>query len=87
MLSHRATVSLAEETGVPAFATPGNELWAKGWHAGAHKWYKAQVVKLRVNFPRIVVKYLADDAGNSHRLALPELDAYLHAGDVRERDW
>jgi hypothetical protein len=85
--SHRATVSLAEEIGVPAFATPGNELWAKGWHAGAHKWYQAKVVKLRASFPRIVVKYLADDAGNSHRLALPELDAYLHAGDVRERDW
>jgi integrase len=85
--SHRVTVSLTEEIGVPAFATPGNELWAKGWHAGAHKWYKAKVVKLRASFPRIVVKYLADDAGNSHRLALPELDAYLHAGDVRERDW
>lgn len=63
---------------------PGSIVWAKGYHAGVHKWFKARVKKLRVQFPRIVVAYISDEAGNTNRLALPELDAYLHAADVRE---
>ena len=83
----RLAVSLADETGVPDYAMPGNEVWARGWHAGAHGWFKARVLKLRSGFPRIVVHYFEDDQGSTNRLALPELDAYLHAGDIMSRDW
>ena len=53
-----------------------------GWHAGIKKWFTARVVKVRSAFPKIHVRFVADEAGNTHALALPELDAYLHAGDV-----
>ena len=86
-VARKASISLADETGVPEFAFPSNQVWAKGWHAGKHAWFKARVVKLRVKFPRIHVKFLEDEHRNTHPLALPELDAYLHAADVRERDW
>ena len=77
-------VSLAEENGVPQFAMPGNRVWARGWHGGAHKWFKARVVALRVRFPRIHVAFEEDEHGSAHKLALPELDAYVCAADVRE---
>ena len=80
-------MSLAQESGVPGFAMPGLTLWAKGYHGGTHKWFRAEVRRLRVQFPRIHVRYLEDERGNSHQLALPELEAYLHAGEVMERDW
>ena len=86
-VARKASISLADETGIPGYALPPNLLWAKGWHAGEHAWFKARVVKLRVKFPRIHVKFLEDEHGSTHPLALPELDAYLHAADVRERDW
>ena len=63
---------------------PPNIVWARGWHAGAHKWFRARVVQLRRAFPRIHVAFEEDEHGNSHKHALPELDAYLHAADVRE---
>ena len=61
---------------------PGNRVWAKGWYAGQHAWFQAKVLKLRVGFPRIHVAFEADAAGNTSRLALPELSAYVHADDV-----
>ena len=45
--------------GVPAYALPGQEAWAMGLHAGARKRFKAEVVGLRKQFPRIIVKYTA----------------------------
>ena len=53
-----------------------------GWHAGIKKWFTARVVKVRSAFPKIHVRFEADEAGNTHTLALPELDAYLHAGHI-----
>ena len=85
--ARKKSVSLEDETGVPEFALPPNELWAKGWHAGRHSWFKAHVVKLRTKFPRIHVAFDEDEAGNTHALALPELSAYVHAADVQPRDW
>ena len=82
-IASKPAVSLADESGVPAFAMPPNRVWARGWHAGTHKWFKARVVKLRRAFPRIHVTFDADEQGNTHKHALPELDAYLHAADVR----
>ena len=42
-----------------------------------------QVVKLRKQFPRIVVKYIEDESGNSLSLALPDpITAYLTMSDV-----
>ena len=38
--------------GVPAYALPGEEVWAMGLHAGVRKRFKATVVKLRKRFPR-----------------------------------
>ena len=72
---------------MPDFAFPPNELWAKGWHAGRHAWFRARVIKLRSTFPRIHVEFTTDETGNSHALALPELSAYVHAADVRPCDW
>ena len=69
--------------GVPAYALPGNEVWAMGLHAGTRKRFKARVVYLRKMFPRIVVKYNEDENGNNHLLALPDpITAYLTMSDV-----
>ncbi|MDC0525420.1 hypothetical protein OAO87_00380 [bacterium] len=67
---------------VPDFAMPGNSVWAKGWYASAHTWFKARVIKLRVSHPRIHVRYEEDANGSTHALSLPELDAYLYPADV-----
>ena len=85
--ARKASISLADENGVPGWAFPPLKVWAKGWHAGKHAWFKARVVKLRTQFPRIHVAFEEDEHGNTNTLALPELDAYLHAADVRARDW
>ena len=54
-----------------------------GLYAGSRKRFRATVVKLRRLFPRIVVKYLADEQGNTNPLALPDpITAYLTASDV-----
>ena len=43
----------------------------------------SQVVKLRKMFPRIVVKYMEDESGNTNSLALPDpITAYLTMSDV-----
>jgi len=50
--------------------------------------FSAEVTKVRTQFPRIVVKYLATEEGQTSRHVLPDLiTAYLHMGDVEERDW
>ena len=73
---------LSVETAVPDFVTVGARINAMGWHAGVKKWFAARVIKIRKAFPKIHVRFENDEAGNTHALALPELDAYLHAGDV-----
>lgn len=76
------------EMGVPAFALPGEEVWAMGLHAGSRKRFRAEVVSLRTQFPRIVVKYIATEDGVTAAIALPEMaTAYLHAADVEPKDW
>ena len=82
-LPRKASVELAEETGVPAYALPGAEVWAWGLYAGARKRFRARVIKLRKLFPRIVVKYITDEDGCTHRLALPDpVTAYLMMMDI-----
>ena len=76
------------EMGVPAFALPGEEVWAMGLHAGSRKRFKAEVISLRTQFPRIVVRYTASEDGETAAIALPEMvTAYLHAADVEPKDW
>ena len=54
-----------------------------GLHVGVRKRFKATVLKLRKQFPRIVVKYLEDESGGSHVLQLPDPPtAYLTMADV-----
>ena len=55
--------------------------------AGQVKWFKATVVALRVKFPRCHVRFDSDADGNTHKHALPELDAYVHAGMIAPRNW
>ena len=75
-------------TGLPANALPGEQVWAMGLRAGVRMRVKAEVVKLRNQFPRIVVKYVATEEDESSRHVLPDvLTAYLHMGDIEERDW
>jgi hypothetical protein len=46
------------------------------------------VTKLRKQFPRIVVKYIATEQDETSRHVLPDVvSAYLHMGDVEARDW
>ena len=54
-----------------------------GLYAGTRKRFKARVTKLRKMFPRIVVRYLEDESGNAHPLALPDpITAYLTMSDI-----
>ena len=74
--------------GVPAYALPGEEVWAMGLHAGARKRFKAEVLSLRKQFPRIIVKYIATEDGNTVAIALPEMrTAYVTMADVEPKDW
>ena len=69
--------------GVPAYAMPGEVVFAMGLHAGVRKRFKAKVLKLRKQFPRIVVRYTEDEAGGTHPLQLPDPSiAYLTMSDV-----
>ena len=84
----KASIDPSLEMGVPAFALPGEQVWAMGLHAGTRKRFKAEVVGLRKQFPRIIVKYLSTEDGVKAAIALPEMKtAYLHMGDIEERDW
>ena len=74
--------------GVPAYALPGEQVWAMGLHAGSRKRFKAEVVGLRTQFPRIIVKYLATEDDVTTTIALPEMKtAYLMMADVEPKDW
>ena len=86
--SRKASIDPSVEMGVPAYALPGEQVWAMGLHAGTRKRFKAEVVGLRKQFPRIIVKYLSTEDGVKAAIALPEMKtAYLHMGDIEERDW
>ena len=86
--ARKASVEASLEMGVPAYATTGEEVWAMGLHAGARKRFKAEVVGLRNQFPRIIVKYTAAEDGNTNAIALPEMNtAYLCAADIEPKDW
>ena len=46
------------------------------------------MISLRTQFPRIVVKYTANEEGETASIALPELrTAYVCAADVEVKDW
>ena len=51
--------------------------------------FRAEVTALRVQFPRIVVRYTAsEDGAATHPHALPEMrTAYVTMADVAPRDW
>jgi len=84
----KASIAPELEMGVPAFAMPGELVWAMGLHAGSRKRFKAEVLSLRLQFPRIVVRYTATEDGETASIALPEMrTAYLCAADVEPRDW
>merc|ERR1712185_13433 len=68
----KPAVDASVDMGVPAYALPGEEVLAMGLHAGVRKRFKATVTKLRKQFPRIVVKYIATESGGTHPLELPD---------------
>ena len=81
--ARKASIDAVEEMGVPAFALPGETVWAMGLHCGVRKRFKAKVVKLRKLFPRIVVQYVATEDGGTHPLELPDpITAYLTMTDL-----
>ena len=81
--ARKASIDAVEEMGVPAFALPGETVWAMGLHCGGRKRFQAKVVKLRKLFPRIVVQYVATEDGGTHPLELPDpITAYLTMTDV-----
>ena len=87
-MARRPSVSLADENGIPGFVLPGGgPYWCQGFYAGRIGWFRATTIKLRKAFPRIHVRFIADADGNTHPHALPELDAYVHAGQIKPRDW
>jgi hypothetical protein len=86
--ARKASVDPSVEMGVPAYALPGEQVWAMGLHAGTRRRFKAEVVGLRKQFPRIIVKYIATEDGNKAAIALPEmLTAYVTMADVEPKDW
>ena len=86
--TRKASVDPAVEMGVPAYALPGEQVWAIGLHAGARKRFKAEVIGLRKHFPRIIVKYIATEDDVTSAIALPEMKtAYLMMADVEAKDW
>ena len=86
--ARKASIDPSVEMGVPDYAVPGKELWAMGLHAGTRKRFQAEVVSLRTQFPRIVVKYISTEDGNTTSIALPEMrTAYVTMADVAPKDW
>ena len=83
-LKRRGTVlpPAIHEYPVPSFVVPGARVWAKALYVGQHAWFLARVVKVRAQHPRIHVHFEEDAQGNTHKHALPELDAYLFPADV-----
>ena len=81
--ARKASIDPAAEMEVPPFAEPGETVWAMGLHCGIRKRFKAKVVKVRKQFPRIVVKYIATESGGTHPLELPDpVTAYLTMTDL-----
>ena len=75
---------------MPSHLPRGEQVWAMGLHAGTRKRFKAEVVKLRPQFPRIVVKYTATEDDNTAAISitLPEIrTVYLTIADVELKDW
>ena len=86
--SRKASIDPSHEMGVPAYALPGERVVAMGLRGGVRLRFRAEVTALRKAFPRIVVKYIATEEGETHPLALPEMrTAYLMMGDVFPKDW
>jgi multidrug efflux pump subunit AcrA (membrane-fusion protein) len=71
--SRKPSVDPSVDMGVPAFAMPGKEVRATGLFGGARMAFRARVVELRKQFPRIVVEYTATVDGVTARHALPEM--------------
>ena len=67
---------------VPPFVVPGARVWAKALYVGQHAWFLARVIKVRATHPRIHVRFEEDAQGNTHKHALPEMDAYLFPADI-----
>ena len=74
---------------VPDFVSVGEEIYAIGLWAGTRKRFRARVVSVRAQFPRIVVYFTSTEDGvGSGALQLPDMrTAYVHAGEVEPRDW
>ena len=86
--SRKASIDPSHEMGVHAFALPGEQVVAMGLRGGVRLRFGAEVTALRKTFPRIVVKYIATEEGETNPLALPEMrTAYLMMGDVFPKDW
>ena len=82
-VARRGLAPLEDELGVPAFANEGAQIWAMGLHAGVRKRFKARVLKVRARFPRLHVRYEANEEGATDALLLPEMkEAYLAADQV-----
>ena len=54
--ARKPSIDPSVEMGVPAYALPGEEVWAMGLHAGVRKRFKATVIKLRKQFPRSALR-------------------------------
>ena len=79
----RASVPAEIEMGVPQYAEAGAQVWAMGLHAGTRKRFKAEIVAIRAQFPRITVKYIATEDGVTASIALPEVrTAFLTMADI-----
>ena len=56
--------------------------------AGFRLRFRATVLRLRAQFPRIVVRYDATEDGNAAKPLLPDVGtAYLTMDQVAPRDW
>ena len=70
---------------MPEWAQPGSQIYALGLHAGVRKQFKAKVLRLRPQFPRIVVQYTETMDGGTSAIELPEMKtAYLTSDDIEQ---
>lgn len=86
-VARRGMADLSIETGVPGWAMPGGEdIYAWGLHAGSKKKFRAKVLRLRPQFPRIVVEYIStEDGTGTNSLQLPEMKtAYVTMADIEQ---
>jgi len=59
-----------------------------GLRGGVRLRFRAEVTAHRKTFPRIVVKYVSTEGGETNPVALPEIrTAYLMMADVFPKDW